>query len=167
MNTIFPRSWYALLLACLAFPATPARALDLTGTWSISGKQGAAHCKVVEFGGGSHSTLGFFGPLEISHDAQRPIFIHLRSGPGDDIGYQGVEAPEPPVGHRGTAFATSCRPFVLFDTNYRGEFEISADDVHGRMNAKFVGNDPGGRPISCRFTAKRTSTADPGISACP
>lgn len=166
MKTLFLRSCYALIFACLAFPATRARALDLTGTWSITGT-GAARCRVVEFGGGSHSGLAFFGPFQISHDAQHPIFIHLRSGPGDDIGYQGVEAPEPPIGHHGTAFATSCRPFVLFDTNYRGEFVISADDIHGKMNGKFVGNDTGGRPISCKFTAKRTSTADPGISACP
>ena len=96
METISRRSCYALLLACLAFPAAPARALDLTGTWSITGSTGAARCKVVEFAGGSQSTLAFLGPLQISRDAQRPIFIHLRSGPGDDIGYQGVEAPEPP-----------------------------------------------------------------------
>jgi hypothetical protein len=156
-----------LILACLALPAAPARAMDLTGTWTITNRNGGARCRAVNFGGGSFSTLAFLGPLQISHQADRPIYIHLHAGPGDDVGYQGVEAPEPPVGPRGTAFATSCHPFVLFDTNYRGQFVLNADDVHGTMHGKFVGNDPGGRPISCTFAAKRTSTADPGVAACP
>jgi len=156
-----------LILACLALPAAPARAMDLTGTWTITNRNGGARCRGVHFGGGSFSTFAFFGPLQISHQADRPVYIHLHAGPGDDVGYQGIEAPEPPVGHRGTAFATSCHPFVLFDTNYRGQFVLNADDVHGTMHGKFVGNDPGGQPISCTFTAKRTSTADPGVAACP
>jgi hypothetical protein len=158
----------AAVLVAVSLPTTPAYALDLTGTWSVT--KGEARCKVIQFGGGSQSILSLFGPLQISHDAQRPILIHLRNGQNgqlDDIDFQGVEAPEPPAGHRGLAFATSCRPFAIGVIYYRGEFEMSADDVHGRMNGKFVGNDPGGRPISCRFTAKRTSTADPGIGACP
>ena len=158
------RSCYGLLLACLAFPAAPARALDLTGTWSVT--KNSARCKLVNFGGGSFSTLKALGPLQISLDAQHPFLIHLRTSP-DDIDYQGVQAPEPPIGHRGTAVAMSCQPFTVSASFYRGEFEMHADDVHGRMSGKFVGTDSGALPMSCRFTAKRTSNADPGIPACP
>ncbi len=168
MKTIARRSYYALLLACLTLPAAPACALDLTGTWSMT--KGVARCKSAQFAGGSVSIARPFGPLQISHDANRPILIHLRNGVFgliDDVDYQGVEAPEPPIGHHGFAFATSCQPFAIGVSYYRGEFEMNADDVHGKMSGKFVGTDPGGEPMSCRFTAKRTDPADPAIPACP
>lgn len=157
---------HSLLMACLVLEAAPARALDLTGTWSVAPVQGndeSMRCTYFTPEGPAGLAIYRLGPLEIS---QNGASILLESA-NRALRYQGVASPSET--DRGKALATSCE-FTSDIGSFPGTFRIrKADAKRGTLKGTFVGQFLTGAPVilSCKFKATRTSTTDPAVAPCP
>jgi hypothetical protein len=155
----------ALLLGLAALAAAQADAGDapsLVGTWTLSNAD-SAKCRSLLPGGSRGSAEYGFGPLEISQSGEA---IFVRSS-GRALRYQGVAYLE--SDGAGSAIATSCDAATASNGDVPGTFHVSkADAEKGTLKGSFAGLwQNSGDLIVCKFSATRTSAADPMIDACP
>jgi hypothetical protein len=160
-----PRGGIALLLGLATLVAARADAggaPSLVGTWTL-GETDSAKCRSL-LPDGSRGSAGYgFGPLEISQSGDA---IFVRSA-GRALRYQGVAYLD--ADGAGSAIATSCDAATAVAADVPGTFHVSkADATKGTLKGSFVGLwQNSGDLLTCKFSATRTSAADPMIDACP
>ena len=153
-----------LLVLALAFPLS-AQAIDLTGTW-----EGKYTCKGSD---GSNFSYSVPGILEITHTGTE-IRAQFPFDTGEDV-YAGVSIDDDkkPL-EKGVAYFIHCGMTDVPGSgqNFYDEtaFARATTKSNGggtlKATTTFFVSDPPPEMSSCKWSYKRTSTADPGVPVC-
>lgn len=153
-----------LFAAVLVLPSTAARAFDLTGTWT-----GKYTCKGSD---GVKFKFSVKGTLEITQVGDQ-IAMQLPFDGGADV-YNAVAITDVSKPEKGSIYYVHCGMSDVPGNGVSGFDEAGFANVNAKANGKgsfkgttawyFTEPPPGGG--NCKWTYKRTSTANPNVPGC-
>jgi len=158
------RPWLPIALAAAALAAQPAASFDLTGTW-----QGKQTCRGLS--AGEKTAFSFPSTLRITQTGSE-LALEVVGDAGTDV-YNGMgieNALKPAVGE---AYFVHCGMSDVpatgedsFDESGRAVVRTKEETGRGTFTgtSSFYNDFP--EVFTCKWSYKRTDTADPGVAGC-